>query len=430
MAQSQTFTPRLALEYASRYNDNLLISPAQKKEDFSEVLSPGVGFLYGQPQRTYISLDYLAELERFNSFREFDANNEYVKLDTQAKFDRLTMRLMHSFHDVAGPNSEISMWARERRNETTLNSEYRLNSKTSMGLDCRQLFNDYVTTGMVNSRKFIVGGTLYYHLFPKTDLLGQFNHGWVNVQSGANAVYEEVNVGFRGQLTGKIVGIAKVGYQHREFDLATVATLNEPVAAIDLEAKLTDRISVNIEVARDIEPSGSQLNDSYSKTDLSLAGHYRLFRSVTLSAGGLYSDHDYKKEYAGYVLTCFDAWVGVNYEMTKWLQLGAYYRYEMRSMRLSARGSRTLSVYTCASAIKSHHPSKKNAHIQSFIDAEACRSKRQGAIFFMAPVAVVDRVGDDLLYDFADRNPTGVSHWLGSSRRRCPGGRRIPHSPI
>ena len=326
-AQSQPFIPHLQLDSAGRFNDNLLLGPKNPQADFSAVVSPTVGFLYGQPDRTYIGIDYTAELERFDTLQQYDADNEFVTLDAQAQFDRLTMRLGHSFRDAAGPNSEISMWGREQRNTTTLNNEYKLNSKTSLGLTYRQVFNSYLTKGQVDYQKFIVGGTFFYHLFPKTDLFGQFNQGWVQMQRGANAMYEEVNIGFRGKITSKITGTAKVGYQHREYTWPTVPSWDAPVASVALEAKLSARSHLDLELTREIEPSGIELNDSYLRTDFSLLGHYRLFRTVELVMGGNYSDREYKTTPAGLALNTWGIRMGLNYDLTKWIQLGALYRY-------------------------------------------------------------------------------------------------------
>ena len=326
-AQSQSFTPNLKLDSSGRFNDNLLLSPKSPQADFSAVVSPTVGFLYGQPNRTYLGIDYTAELERFDTLQQYDADNEFVTLDAQAQFDRLTMRLAHAFRDVAGPNSEISMWGREQRNTTTFNNEYKLNTKTSLGLAYHQLINSYLTKGKVDYQEFTVSGTLYYHLFPKTDLFSEINQGWVQMQRGANAMYEEVNVGFRGKITSKITGTAKVGYQHREFTWSTVPNWDAAVASIALEARLSTRSYLDLVLARAIEPSGIQLNDSYLLTEFSLYGHYRLFRTVELVGGGSYSDREYKATPAGLALNTWGARIGVSYDLTKWIQLSALYRY-------------------------------------------------------------------------------------------------------
>ena len=329
LAQSQPFTPRLSLDVATRYTDNLLIDPTTKIKDFTEVISPEVGFLYGQSHRTYIGVDYKAEIERYFTYEKYDANNQYVTLDTQAQFDHATIKLNHSFQDVSLPSYEVSGFAREQLHATILNTEYRLNSKTSAGLDYHQEFNDWLTSKHISHRQFIVGGTLYYHLFPKTDLLGQFNQGWVQMDRGANAIYEELNVGFRGQLTSKITGIATIGYQHREFDTSSVPDWNEPVASIRLEAQLTERIFTVLKASRTINPSSDFLDYSYVVNNLNLTVNYRLLRTVTLSFGGGYLDAKSSaiKIIENYARESLGARVGVTYDLTKWVQLGANYGY-------------------------------------------------------------------------------------------------------
>ena len=326
-AQSQPFTPRLSLDVATRYNDNLLLSPTTPLRDFSEVVSPRVGFLYGQPDRTYIGLDYKAEIERFFSHEEFDANNQFITLDTQALFPHSILQLHQSFRDVAGPNSEIGGWEREQRNRTIVTAEYQLNSKSSLGLDYLQDIRDYLTAGTINSRTFVIGGTLYYHWLPKTDLLAQFNQGWVHVNRGVDAAYEELNVGFRGQLTEKITGTATVGYQHREMD-GIGSSIDAPVAGLELKAIPTGRTIIDLYGTRTIDASSGFINRRYVVNRLYLTMRYRLFRSVMLSVGGECEFRENALAIASetYKRDILAVPVGVNYDLTKWLQLGATYR--------------------------------------------------------------------------------------------------------
>ena len=328
-AQSQPFTPRLSLDVATSYNDNILLSPTTPLKDFSEVVSPRVGFSYGQLKRTYIRLDYRAALERYFTYEQFNTYKQFTTLDTQAQFDHAKIKLQQSFSDDSSPDSEVYGLSRIQLYTTAVSGEYRLNSKTSSGLDYYQEFHEWLTHGYIDYRQFVVGGTLYYHLLPKTDLLGQFNQGWVEMDRGANALYEELNVGFRGQLTSKIIGIAKIGYQHREFDSSSVSDWNEPVASIELQAQLTDRTTVALKASRTINPSDVYLDRSYLRNKLGFTGSYRLFRTVRLSFGGDYlnaksSATNIAEDYAREQLK---AWVDVTYDLTKWLQLGANYGY-------------------------------------------------------------------------------------------------------
>ena len=346
LAQSQPFTPRLSLDVATRYTDNLLIDPTTKIKDFTEVISPEVGFLYGQSHRTYIGVDYKAEIERYFTYEKYDANNQYVTLDTQAQFDHGTVRLQQAFQDVTSPSYEVSGFSREQLPRTDVNGEYRLNSKTSAGLDYHQEFHDWLTAGRIGYRQFDVGGTFYYHLFPKTDLLGQFNQGWVQMDHGANAIYEELNIGFRGQLTSKITGTATIGYQHREFDSSSVPDWNEPVASIRLQAQLTERITAALTASRTINPSSTYPDRSYVVNNLDLNVNYRLFRAVRLTVGGGYlgarmSAANIVENYMREELT---ARVGMSYDLTKWVQIRTRYECTGRDYTITGNAMENAAI--------------------------------------------------------------------------------------
>jgi len=327
-AQTNIFVPKLELDLRTRYNDNLLLSPDFRERDWSFVATPTVGLLYGQRSRTYVSAEYACELEKFATLSKYDTANHFVEFDSRAQFDRAAIRVAHSFHDVSGPNSEVSSWMHDIRNVTYVDSEYRFNDKTSVGLDYRQEFHEYPTTGWIDYQQYAIGGTLYYRLFPKTDLLCQFNHGWVDMARGEDATYQEVNLGLRGQLTSKVNGRMTVGYQHREFN-GVLPAWNEPVAAVGLDAQFTERTGAALTVARKINPSVALENRSYASTIVDFTVRQRILRTVMLTAGGLYETRDYNLTTGatGRLAEQWETRIGVVYDMTKWLRLGASYRY-------------------------------------------------------------------------------------------------------
>lgn len=327
-AQTNRFVPKLELDVRTRYNDNLLLSPCLPERDWSFVATPTVGFLYGQQGRTYVSADYAYELEKFATHSKYDTANHFVEFDSRAQFDRAAIRLAHSFHDVSGPNSEVSSWMHDIRNVTYVDSEYRFNDKTSVSLDYRQEFHEYPVTGWIDYQQYAVGAAFYYHLLPKTDVLCQFNQGWVDVARGEDATYQEISLGLRGQFTSKVTGKMTVGYQHREFN-GVLPAWNEPVAAVGLDAQFTERTGASLTISRKINPSVAMENRWYASTIVDFTVRQRILRNLMLSAGGLYETREYGLT-TGTTNRLIDEWegrIGVVYDMTKWLRLGASYRY-------------------------------------------------------------------------------------------------------
>ena len=331
-AQTNLFTPRLALDVTTRYVDNLPMNATNKVATFEEGVSPSVGFLYGLPGRTYISMDYAAALERYPDHTAYNANNQYATLDAKALFGQGALQIKNAYQDVSGPQREISGVYRVQNNNTTATSEYQLSEKTALGLDYHQDLIDFPAADGIDYRQFVVGGSLFYHLTPKTDVFGQINQGWVEMERGANAAYQELNAGLLGKLTSKITGSVAVGYQHREFTGA-VPEWNEPVAAVNVKAQLTERVAASLTASRKLAPSTAYLDATYLANEFYFTVDYRLYRALKLSVSGGCMDakmlpttvtDDYTRDQ-------LLALAGLTYDLTKWMQLGAAYSYESRA---------------------------------------------------------------------------------------------------
>lgn len=334
------------LDFVASYDDNVLLQRDNPLDDFCFTTSPGLQFLYGQSEHNFIALDYTASFERFVRLTGQDANNQFVKLNGQFEFHQLTLGVSHLFQDIKGPNTQIGARVQSLDNITHLDLEYRLSSKTSLGVGYGQYLHDYDLAGLYDSREYTPYATLFYHMTPKSDLFCRFAYGWVSVDGGPGATYQEVDIGIRGKLTKKISGSARVGYQHRSFD-DEMNDVNSFVAAVDLEALLTRRMTLRLGVSRSINPSPSVMGNSYEATQVDCKLTYRFPRQkVGLWIGGTYERDDYENPVGGIdrVDDFYELSVGMTWDATKWMQLGAEYLFWHNDSRLTELGfSRNLA---------------------------------------------------------------------------------------
>lgn len=325
------------LDFVAGYDDNVFLRRDGQQGDFSFVTSPGLQLVYGQSDRNFIALDYTAGFERFVRLTSQDANNQFVRLNGHFELHQLTLGVSHRFQDIKGPNTQIGARVRSLDNITNLDVEYRLSSKTSVGLGYGQYLHDYNLAGLYDSREYVPHATLFYHITPKTDLFLQFAYGWVVVDQSPSATYQEVNVGLRGKITKKITGTARFGYQHRCFD-HTYGDINAFVAGLDLEAALTRRAALAFSFTRSVNPSPSLVGNSYEATRVEGKLTHRFPRKkVAVWIGGAYENDDYKQPVG---LTdrsddFFEASAGVTWDVTKWMQVGAEYLFWHNDSRLT-----------------------------------------------------------------------------------------------
>lgn len=317
--------PHPHLAFASSFNDNVFISPI-KQGDFSWLISPGILLEYGSPSQNYITLDYTAEIVRFYRLTSQDTDNHVVTFKTHFDLNRLTLDLTHNFRDRTDQNVEVGTRIQERQNVTSAQAEYRISSKTGVGLNYRQEFHEFFAAGQTDYDVYEIGGSFFYRAFSKTDFFGQFNYGRVDEQGGADQEYEEINLGVRGKLTSKITGTAKAGYQHRQFD-SGIGDLNSFVASVGLQAALSARTTAELIVSRNVDPSITSAGNAYTATRVEASVRHRaLGEKLTLIVGGVYEHDDYKLP-----ARRDDIWegkAGVSYSLTKWLEIGALYQHK------------------------------------------------------------------------------------------------------
>ncbi len=322
--------PHPHLGFAVRYDDNVFLDPTGKTNDVSFLISPGLQLLYGDEERNFAALDYTLGIERFVDLDDQNAINHLLKFDTHVEAGHIILDLSHVFQDISGANVDVGSRVEEQRNITRAEAEYRISEKTGVGLNYRQEFHDYDATNLTDSALFEVGGSFFYRIQPKTDLLVQLNQGWIDEDStGADSDYQEVNLGVRGQITSKIDGTAKVGYRHHNFTAAGSDDADMVTAGITLEGKFTERTSAELEVTRTISPSASAAGNSYEVTHVGLILRQRVGSKFTLIARGGYEHDDYDVLIFG-VDRSDDYWelgCGVEYEATKWFRAGVHYRY-------------------------------------------------------------------------------------------------------
>jgi len=360
--------PHPHLDFETIYNDNINISSANKQGDLSFVVRPGLqlqlggameslasglgggfanpmaSFFTGNeliPRQTHLSLDYTAAIERFLRLDQYDAINHSVDLSTSYDFDRLGFGLGYRFQDLTGGNITVGERVHSQVHSINFSADYRLNSMFSVGLHYNQESDRYLTSGGIDSQRYEVGSTFYYHMTSRTDLSAQYDHGWYTLSQGESAQYDEVWIGISGRLTGKTTGFVRIGYRHQGFDSSS-SSFDTPVCSLGLRSQLLDRTWATVEVARSVAATINVVNNYYVTTRFGLTLNHALpNRNVTFSVGGAYEKYDYEYGTASSGLYS-DVWtgtIGMGYNLTEWLHLGARYQYQLMQSNQTGGGA-------------------------------------------------------------------------------------------
>ncbi len=334
---AERLVPRPHLDLSATYDDNVFISPSNKTNDLYFTISPGLRLEYGDPKRNWLAVDYTASIVRFMDLTSENTVNHTATFDAHVRFNKLSVAVTHVLQDVTGANVEVGDRIEQMQNVTDVSLEYQVSSKTSLGVNYHQQFREFDSPTQIDNQQYEAGAAFYYRLFSKTDVFGQFNYGWVNVETGnGDARYQEVNLGVRTTPASKIVGTAKAGYQHRDFENA-IGSINSIVASVSLVDNFTDRTSVELIVSRSINPSVTSPGNAYTATRAGLSLRQKLWnRKILFSAGGAYEHDEFDQPVLG-VDRSDDYWeasLGLDCDVTKWLQVGAAYRHRRNGSTL------------------------------------------------------------------------------------------------
>jgi hypothetical protein len=315
------------LDLAATYDDNILIAHDNPLSDYYFTTSPGLELVYGDIAHNYLSADYTAGIERFVEHGSQDAINQYGTLKSAFEFNRLKLALNNQFQIETAASVEVGTRVREQRDLTDFSVEYLLNKYFSLGLLYHQEFHHFITPGQIDDNLFEPGGALYYHLLPKTDLYGEVDYGWVDEPQGENQRFLDGTVGVRGKLTSKITGRIGVGYEERVYSGPTANT-ETMVATVSLHGDFSRHTSADLTVTRQINPSVTLTNGSFTATRVEFIVNQKIYREKFLvQVGGSY-EHDNYRPGSDRVDDVWLGSVGTRYVATKWLDFGVTYSYE------------------------------------------------------------------------------------------------------
>ena len=275
------------------YDDNILLEADNEIHDTFFHIRPYVDFEapFSQNHKLYMSAD--ADLYRFSDYTAEDSTS-YVFL---AGYD-FTLRNFY------GTLLEEYIMPEDRDGILYTNKIERTNNIPSLllGFD----FNRFAIEGIYrkemnrydsseyardeyDENNYTFG--LYWHAFTKTDLLLEYNYGDLNYRSeNRDGEYYQVRAGLKGEITAKITGTLKVGYQDRSYEVSDEEFQGLAYES-DLEWKISDSKSVDLKLAKGAKESLILGNDFYKLNRVSLElKHESVARGILVGVGGFFEN--------------------------------------------------------------------------------------------------------------------------------------------
>lgn len=221
-----------SLELTGEYDDNILLTPNQKIDDFIWVISPGIAIEL--PARRFSGrIAYRADILRYTDNTDLDTVHHFLAGDARYNFPGgLGLRVTDTFiitDDFGGfPVPELTQKIDRTENTLTAGGDYTLGERFKLDISFKWFAVDY-EKGFddLNRQDYVVAGILYYRVLPKTSVLGEFNYQWIRYDKAAVAPERDsdgwrLKIGVKGDLTAKTYVQLKVGWEQKDYKSNTL----------------------------------------------------------------------------------------------------------------------------------------------------------------------------------------------------------------
>jgi len=320
------------------WDSNIFLTPNSQKSDYITEISPRIfmDMPFGIDGRHNFQVLYAAQLgsnARYSS-QNYQDQEATGLLNFKLPFGYFAVR---DFFNKTSDRSSTEFTDLIRRTDNQ--------ADVLFGTEFNKLANEIDYTHF--SRKFnsldfqgfdysedVATDTLYYQLFPKTKALLEYNYGLINYtkDNSRDGHFNQVRVGLKGNLTGKTVGIAKVGYQERDYTKGEGREgFNNIVSEVGLQSDLSERTLLRLRLSNTAIESIYD-NDSYYYNN-SLTAELRQGMAHNLTLVGLMGvDRNLYPEVGTIVAkrrhdTIWSGSLGVEYQAREWVKAGLNYAY-------------------------------------------------------------------------------------------------------
>lgn len=327
------------------YDDNIFIRPNNQVDDFIIAASPGLAIGYwdneeemaryldrtggaGRLNRgvgNFFVLDYTAILLSFAKTSSQNAFDQDVLLDAGWQFGKLTLGAGTRFESKS--EADIDIGGRVRRTALTskLEASYQLSERTSVEAN---FYNE------VKDRENFIGTVewrnenyLDYALTPLVNIALGIAVGSVDVETGADQVFERILGRASYDLTGKLSLHARGGVEFRQSD-GSGDHVN-PVVDVAVRYSLSEGTLIALDAFRRVETAASRPDELYTATGVSLRLERSLANGLHFSIEGGYATTAYSESGGsdGRSDDFFYARAGLLYNFAQWGNVGVGYEY-------------------------------------------------------------------------------------------------------
>jgi hypothetical protein len=328
------------------YETNVFQVPSHSQSDEIFWTIPGIvaDYTFGSHS---LSAGYRAEILNYVTLTAQDNTHHMFSGQLRLEYPRTSITVTDDFaRTTTPPGTELTGPIASTTNALGSAGQYRLTPSFSVGLSSswlHQSFDESSVGDLINRDEYLVGGSVFWKVQPKTDLSLNYSHGWTTFTDASDRDYtsDSVTVGLNGQLTAKLSSTMFVGYTHQNADNSNQVAYSGWVTGGGWTYTPTEKTTISLSTLRTTQASTDGSNPYYVTTSAFLSVGVQLLPKVTVNArlGGGVNNYPTKDTIDGKTDWRQDtfgvAGGGITYAIQPWLQVGLDYLRTSRDSNFS-----------------------------------------------------------------------------------------------
>jgi hypothetical protein len=324
------------------YESNVFQAPSHSKDDVIFKTIPGILIeLPVGPHRLDVGARF--EFLNFADMGDQDATHFYLLGKLALNFPGgLSIGLKEDFQNTTDPpGTELTGRIRSTTNTLAPSVEYGLARRFAIGTDYNWTHVDFDGGANALDRdEHTWGLTGFWKVAPKTDLLLNAAYGYKDFDGASQRNVDRIIVvaGVRGEITPRLTSTFRIGFEDREPRKDHVTPYRGAVASGEWAFTPTDRTRLTLVTERFVAESIFATNFWYLANMITFAVEQKLTPKLTASARVFGGTNEYPDKVAK--LNGVQAWrddslfgagLAVDYQIQRWLGIGADYTHTRRN---------------------------------------------------------------------------------------------------
>jgi hypothetical protein len=289
-------TLRPHVDYQFLYGNGLRANLTNSTDTAIQTLSPGFLLEIGK----HWALDYTPTFSFYSSDKFRDTVAHSVSLTGGTQYNDWNFGLSQTYMKSTDPLAETGAQTDQQSFGTSLSAACILNEKFSLDLGLNQRIQD--TTGYQGSRDWSTSAFLNYQFFPRLTVGLGTVLGFVNVDTGPDQGYEQLQARVNWRITDKLGLSLTAGGEDRQFFSSGLSDSMTPTLSAALQYQPRERTQFSLTASHAVAPSLFAFSPATETSSVSAGINQRLFKKFQLELNGSYNASDYKVSLPGFVL--------------------------------------------------------------------------------------------------------------------------------